>query len=295
MTLTRKKNKNNKKIKTRKQRGGSPFIRFLDDVLDITLVSTINIIPISEDIVNFFNDKVNLFNSDVKNKDNNINWKITPNSTLYEVYDVNPNAYDIAPDVKTKFKIFRLMVHPDKNNNTEVSKDTFVALSKIKEIFVTSRAKLRYNEILEQDRLKQEEAERQRLEQEEAERQRLEQERIRAEEERKEELKKRVDETKAKNDKRLEEKRLQREQFEKDRLERERLEKERLEKELSSYNFDNTTKPKKIIGKPIVIEGLSIYKIVNNSNIKSVFNPQFGLKGGKKTYNKRNRLKKTKR
>ena len=285
MTLTRKKNKNNKKIKTRKQRGGSPFIRFLDDVLDITLVSTINIIPISEDIVNFFNDKVNLFNSDVKNKDNNINWKITPNSTLYEVYDVNPNAYDIAPDVKTKFKIFRLMVHPDKNNNTEVSKDTFVALSKIKEIFVTSRAKLRYNEILEQDRLKQEEAERQRLEQE----------RIRAEEERKEELKKRVDETKAKNDKRLEEKRLQREQFEKDRLERERLEKERLEKELSSYNFDNTTKPKKIIGKPIVIEGLSIYKIVNNSNIKSVFNPQFGLKGGKKTYNKRNRLKKTKK
>jgi len=274
-------------------------------VLEKTQVSTINIIPISEDIVNFFNDKVNLFNSDVKNKDNNISWKITPNSTLYEVYDVNPNAYDIAPDVKSKFKIFRLMVHPDKNNNTEVSKDTFVALSKIKEIFVTSRAKLRYNAILEQDRLKREqlererlereEAERQRLEQEEAERQRLEQERIRAEEERKEELKKRVDETKAKNDKRLEEKRLEKERLEKERLERERLEKERLEKELLSYNFSNTTIQKKIIGKPIVIEGLRIYNTANDPDIKSVFNPQFGLKGGKKTYNKRNRLKKTKK
>ena len=277
MTLTRKKNKTNIKRKTRKQRGGSTFIRFLDDVLESTRVSTINIIPISEDIVNFFNDKVNVFNSDVKNKDNNINWKITPNSTLYEVYDVNPNAYDITPEVKSKFKIFRLMVHPDKNNNTEVSKDTFVALSKIKEIFVTSRAKLRYNAILEQER------------------QRLEQERIRAEEERKEELKKHVDEIKAKNDKRLEEKRLQREQFEKDRLERERLEKERLEKKLLSYNFSNTIIQKKIIGKPIVIEGLRIYNTVNDPDIKSVFNPQFGLKGGKKTYNKRNRLKKRKR
>jgi len=281
MTLTRKKNKKNKK--TRKQRGGSPFIRFLDEVLERTQVSTINIIPISEDIVNFFNDKVNLFNSDVKNKDNNINWKITPNSTLYEVYDVNPNAYDIAPDVKSKFKIFRLMVHPDKNNNTEVSKDTFVALSKIKEIFETSRAKLRYNEILERERLERERLERERLEREEAERQRLEQE---------EAERQRLEREEAERE-RLEREEAERQRLEQERIraEEERLERERLEKELSSYNFDNTTEPKKIIGKPIIIEGLSIYKIVNNSNIKSAFKPQISLTGGRKTYNKKTRLK----
>ena len=130
------------------------------------------------------------------------------------------------------------------------------------------------NKILEQKRLEKERLEKEILEKERLERERLERERLEEE--------------------RLERERLEQERLERERLERERLEEERLEQERIASTFSNTLKPQtNIITNKKVIEGLNIYDTVNK--YPNVFHSQFNFKGGKKTYNKRYRFKKTKK
>ena len=130
------------------------------------------------------------------------------------------------------------------------------------------------NKILEQKRLEKERLEKEILEKERLERERLERERLEEE--------------------RLERERLEQERLERERLKQEQLEKERLEHERIASIFRNTLKPQtNIITNKKVIEGLNIYDTVNK--YPNVFHSQFNFKGGKKTYNKRYRFKKTKK
>ena len=93
---------------------------------------------------------------------------------------------------------------------------------------------------------------------------------------------------------RLKQEKLKQERLEQERLEQERLEQERLEQERIASIFSNTLKPQtNIITNKKVIEGLNIYDTVNK--YPNVFPSQFNFKGGKKTYNKRYRFKKTKK
>ena len=124
---------------------------------------------------------------------------------------------------------------------------------------------------------------------EELNKQRLERERLKKEKLEQEQLKKeKLEEEQLKKNK-LEQERLERERLKKEKLEQERLERERL-----ASIFSNTLKPQtNIITNKKVIEGLNIYDTVNK--YPNVFPSQFNFKGGKKTYNKRYRFKKTKK
>jgi curved DNA-binding protein CbpA len=158
-------------------------------------------------------------------------------------------------------------------------------------------------EIKERKRLEEEQFERERLEQERLERERLERERLERERLERERLERERLERERLERERLERRRarLERERarLERERLEKERLERERLEKELLPYNFTNTTMPIKNLKNTIINnnkKGLDIQNIVNNPDINrsKLIKPHFSLTGGRKTYNKRNRLKTTK-
>jgi curved DNA-binding protein CbpA len=362
MTLTRNVRKIKKtNIKTRKQYGGSPFINFLNTLNEGKIPRFIP--DIDKDIVDFFNSH---------NKEEEL--QINTNSTLYQIYNIEPNAPE--KEIIKKYRAMSLKFHPDKNKTnssneriTNIQKDTIIAIKEIYEILKDDEKRIVYNELLnpaksnneqrrrnrekskrkqqkeEQDRIQEEEErlERERVARtqldqersvkEQLEQQRLEQERLEQEQNkkmkelneeiRKQERIKRLDKAEELNKQRLEQKRLkqleqerlkqleqerlkqleqvrlkkeqlEQERLEKEQLEKERLEKERLEKERLASIFSNTLKPQtNIITSPKVIEGLNIYNTV--SKYPNVFQSQFKFKGGKKSNNKRNRFKKTKK
>ena len=71
---------------------------------------------------------------------------------------------------------------------------------------------------------------------------------------------------------------------------------QRLEQKRLASNFSNTVTPKqKNVEKPNDELGLNIYKVVKNPDKSKLVKGQFSVSGGRKTKNKRNRFKKTKR
>ena len=192
---------------------------------------------------------------------------ITPKSTFYEIYNITPDT--VTPQaIRKRFNKFALKLRATKTTVEPIINETFSVITQIRVILDDKNKRIIYNELL------------QREEQERLEKERLEREREEAERIAREEKERKEDE----------------EREERERLERERLERKRLEKELLSYNFTNTTIP---IKNTIINDnkkGLGIHNIVNNPdiNLSKLIKPHFSLTGGRKTYNKRNRLKTTK-
>ena len=356
MTLTKKFRKiriTNKK--TRKQYGGSnsqfnDFLNALNGEIKPRLI-----INIDNDIVEFFNSHIN-------------EWQIKTDSTLYQIYNISPDAEN--REIIIKYKTISKKLHTDKIQNSderikEIQNNTFSAIREISVILLDKEKRIVYDELLnpaqtieeqkkrkrqkeERKRQKEEQEQRQeeeeriereqyaqkqleieRLVKEQLERERLEQlEREQElnkemreldEEIRNQERKKRLDKAEELNKQRLERERLKKEKLEqeqlkkekleeeqlkknkleqerleRERLKKEKLEQERLERERLASIFSNTLKPQtNIITNKKVIEGLNIYDTVNK--YPNVFPSQFNFKGGKKTYNKRYRFKKTKK
>jgi len=205
MTLTRKIRITNKK--TRKQYGGSnsKFNDFLN-ILNRGFTPRL-IINIDNDIVEFFNSHIN-------------EWQIKPDSTLYEIYNIGPNAKD--REINIKYRTISRKLHTDKIQNSderikEIQNDTFNAITEIKEILLDNEKRIVYNELLNPAQTIKEQKQRN-IRKEERKRQKEEQEQRQAEEERIE--RERVAQKQSENE------RLVKEQLERERLEQERLERE---------------------------------------------------------------------